>query len=96
MNRTIEDILKACDAGVLVGNNTTRELCEAIESLQGKIDELRDALEHLMDEQYGPTLPANARHWHRAMEVACKALGRKAGEKHHREAQESCCSTTPS
>jgi pyrroloquinoline quinone (PQQ) biosynthesis protein C len=65
------------------------------EKLQDKIDELRDALENLVDEQNGPPLPTHARRWHRAMEVACKALGRKAGEKHHREAQEPCTSTTP-
>jgi hypothetical protein len=49
------------------------------------IDELRDALEHLVDEQNGPPLAKYARQWTQAMIVASKVLGRTKSEQFYQE-----------
>jgi hypothetical protein len=70
-----------------------------IESTQGQVDELRDALEHLLDEQNGPPLAKYAADWHKAMMVANRVLGRTEGaELHEQKLEELTCdgkTTTP-
>ena len=48
-----------------------------------EIEQLKAALEWLVDEQNGPPLPTHAKNWRKAMKEASRLLGRTESERYY-------------
>ena len=53
-----------------------------------EIEQLKAALEWLVDEQNGPPLPTHAKNWRKAMREAARLLGRTESERYYSDEEE--------
>ena len=64
------------------------DLVDELNANRAELDEMREALEWLVDEQNGPPLPTHAKNWRKAMCEAARLLGRPERERYYSDEEE--------